>query len=101
VNVRTVFADWLPAASTDHAVTVYVVPFVSWLVASGTLQVVVPVAVIVADAVCHALPVQYWLLLERWMVIRTLARPEPVSAAVPQSREVPCVQPPADQVVAL
>ena len=67
--------------------------------ASGTLHAVVPVAVIVAEAACQALPVQNWLLLERWMVMRTLARPEPVSAAVPQRRAVG-VQP-AVQVVAL
>src|SRR4051794_36479494 len=64
-------------------------------------HVVVPVAVTDVWPACQALPFHHWLLLERWMLTRTLATPDPVSVAVPQMRDVPAEQPPADQVVAL
>ena len=84
-----------PIWSTAHAVTVYVTPFASLVLGNATLHEVVPVATTVAGAVCHALPVQYWLLFDRRIVIRTLATPDPWSAAVPQRSVV--AEQPADQ----
>jgi hypothetical protein len=88
VNVRALFSDRLPAASTVHATTWYETPFVSWLVDSGVLHVVDPEAVTDVFAVCQPLPVQCRPSLRRRTVTRTLPTPAGPSLAVPQIRDV-------------
>jgi len=74
-----------PPLSVARAVTVYERPLVRFAAASCMFQAVVPAAVSVNDADCHAEPFQKNESLERWIVPVTDATPDVASLADPHA----------------